>query len=117
MGFKLKFNSLEQIELRRKLGKDGEAQKFFTSEVARISDDYVPMDAGPLKNTKKIGPHTITYVQPYSKYQWYGVSKNGNPLHYGNGGLRGKEWCNRAVIDHKDELFQSVANFCGGKAK
>lgn len=110
MGFKLRFDDITQIEMRRKLGKDGEAQKFFTSEVARISDDYVPMRSGDLKNIKTVSQHQIRYTQPYARRQWY-ENKGAT------GGHRGKEWCNRAVIDHKDELFQSIANFCGGKAK
>lgn len=110
MGFKLRFDNITQIEMRRKLGKDGEAQKFFTSEVARISDDYVPMRSGDLKNIKTVSQHQIRYTQPYARRQWY-ENKGAT------GGHRGKEWCNRAVIDHKDGLFQSVANFCGGKVK
>ena len=110
MGFKLRFDDITQIEMRRKLGKDGEAQKFFTSEVARISDDYVPMRSGDLKNIKTVSQHQIRYTQPYARRQWY-ENKGAT------GGHRGKEWCNRAVIDHKDELFQSVAKFVGGKVK
>lgn len=110
MGFKLRFDDITQIEMRRKLGKDGEAQKFFTSEVARISDDYVPMRSGDLKNIKTVSQHQIRYTQPYARRQWY-ENKGAT------GGHRGKEWCNRAVIDHKDELFNSVARFCGGKVK
>ena len=110
MGFKLRFDDITQIEMRRKLGKDGEAQKFFTSEVARISDDYVPMRSGDLKNIKTVSQHQIRYTQPYARRQCY-ENKGAT------GGHRGKEWCNRAVIDHKDELFNSVARFCGGKVK
>ncbi|WP_252247443.1 minor capsid protein [Clostridium sp. ZBS4] len=110
MGFKLKFDDLTQIALRRNLQKDGKAQQFLTNEIARLSDDYIPMDSGTLKNNKSITQHSITYKSPYAKRQWY-ENKGAS------GGHRGKEWCNRAIIDHKEELIESVAKFCGGKAK
>ncbi len=110
MGFKLKFDDITQIALRRKLQKDGESQQFMTNEIARISDDYIPMKSGDLKNIKTVSAHQIHYKSPYAKKQYYTNAG-------ATGGHRGKEWCNRAIIDHKEELIESVAKFCGGKAK
>lgn len=124
MGFKLNLDTFQDIALKRNIQKDGKAQQLFTSEVARLSDEYVPFDNGPLKNTKKVKDHSIEYVQPYAQYQWHGVVMAGNPrkptnkpLHYGNGPLRGKEWTNRMWADRGQEIVQSIANFVGGRSR
>lgn len=124
MGFKIEMESFKEMALKRNLQKDGQAQQFFTNEVARLSDEYVPFDNGPLKNTKKVKAHSIEYVQPYAQYQWHGVVMAGNPrtptgkpLHCGNGQLRGKEWTNRMWADRGQEIVKSVADFVGGRSK
>lgn len=104
----LQLDPMDKILLKRKLQDNGPAQKFFSSEVARISDPYVPFRQGPLKNTVKVAAKSITYVQPYARRQWY--ENKGN-------GLRGKEWTLRAWADRGKEVVKSVANFAGGKAK
>jgi len=54
------------------LEENGEVQKFFTNEVWRLSDDYVPLDTGMLKNNVAMQPDKIIYTSIYSQYQWYG---------------------------------------------
>ncbi|KAI3349037.1 minor capsid protein [Clostridium botulinum] len=110
MGFKLKFDDLTQIALRRNLQKDGKAQQFLTNEIARLSDDYIPMDSGTLKNNKSITQYSITYKSPYACRQWY-ENKGAS------GGRRGKEWTNRMWQDRGQEIVKSVADLVGGKAK
>lgn len=110
MGFQIRMNDAGTIAMRRKIQKDGPAQRFMTNEVARLSDEYVPMDSGMLKNIKRIGQHTITYTQLYAKRQWY-ENKGAS------GGKRGKMWVQRAMIDRGTELVQSVAAFCGGRSR
>ena len=110
MGTKVKINidPTDKILLKRNLNKNGKAQMLFTSEVARLSDPYVPFDKGNLKNTKKVGVNKITYVQPYSRRQWY--ENKGK-------GLRGKEWCLRMWADRGKEIINSIAKLTGGKVK
>lgn len=98
----------DKILLKRNLNMNGKAQQFFTSEVARLSDAYVPMDTGTLKNTRKLDINKITYVQPYAKRQW---SKNKGK------GLRGKEWCLRMWANRGKEIKKSVAKLIGGHVK
>lgn len=110
MGTKVKINidPTDKILLKRNLNKNGTAQQFFTSEVARLSDPYVPFDKGNLKNTRSVGVNKITYVQPYSRRQWY--ENKGK-------GLRGKEWCLRMWANRGKEIVKSVAKLVGGIAK
>lgn len=110
MGAKVRINidKTDKILLKRNLNKNGKAQLFFTSEVARLSDPYVPFDKGNLKNTKKVDKDKITYIQPYSRRQWY--ENKGK-------GLRGKEWCLRMWANRGKEIVKSVAKLVGGRAK
>ncbi len=98
----------DRMLLKRNLNKNGEGQQFFTHEVRRLSDPYVPFLNGPLKNTAIEHKTNITYIQPYARRQYY--------EHKGKG-LRGSEWDKRMWADRGKEIVQSVADFCGGKAK
>lgn len=99
---------IDKILLKRHLNKNGKGQRFFTHEVRRLSDDYVPMLNGPLKNTAVEHEASIEYVQPYARRQFY--ENRGN-------GLRGAHWTERMWADRGDEIVRSTALFCGGKAK
>lgn len=94
-----------KILLRRYLNKDGKAQQFFTHEVRRYADPYVPLRAGTLKKTAIEKTSCIEYVQPYARRQYY--ENRGN-------GLRGKQWDRRMWADKKDTIVRSVAAYCGG---
>ncbi|MDV9723712.1 minor capsid protein [Clostridioides difficile] len=103
--------------LREKgLEKGGKAQKFFTHEVRRLSDPYVPRLNGVLKNTAREEVDKIKYIQPHAKKQYYenaGQGKEGTS----KGGKRGKYWEKRMLADNKGKLFGSVARFIGGRRK
>lgn len=105
---KLNLNPTQEILLKRHLNRNGEAQRFFTGEIRRLSDPYVPKDTSTLKNTAREDVKSITYIQPYARRQWH--------EHKGNG-LRGPKWCLRMWSDRGDEIVQSVASFCGGRAR
>ncbi|WP_148550662.1 minor capsid protein [Paraclostridium bifermentans] len=111
---KNEMDSVQKILLKRQLNKNGEVQRFMTSEVKRISDPYTPFMNGALKNTAKVDTDKLTYIQIYSHYQWKGVSKNGKKLNYNGGPMRGPHWVERAWADRGKEVIKSVANFAGG---
>ena len=110
MGFTVRINDAATMAMRRQIQKDGPAQQFMTNEVARLSDDYIPMRSGDLKNIKTISQHQIKYTQPYAKKQYY--TNTG-----ASGGNRGKMWDRRMVADKSTELVRSVAQFCGGRSR
>lgn len=111
----------------RGLGDSDRARVFLANEVARLSDPYVPMQQGILKNTKQIAGsgRTITYLGPYAHYQYVGEVMagrapkhyTGKPLTYHGAPMRGPEWDKRMMADRRDDLVQSVANYVGGKPK
>lgn len=98
---KVDINAVKIIKKKR-LEENGPAQRFFTHEVRRLCDPYVPKDKGPLKNTAVEGVKTITYVQLYAKKQYY--ENRGQ-------GMRGKKWEKRMMAQRGPELIRSVANF------
>lgn len=104
---KLDLDPTQEILLRRGLNEGGEVQQFFTSEIARHCDSYVPMDTGMLKNTKQIDTDSITYPQPYAQKQYY--ENKGN-------GLRGQAWDKRMMADRGNEIVEAVAKKAGGKS-
>lgn len=105
---KLKIDPADKILLKRNLNRNGKGQQFFTHEVRRLSDSYVPFLSGTLKNTAQELTNRIEYVQPYAKRQYY--ENRGN-------GLRGSHWTERMWADRGKEIIQSVAAYCGGKTK
>ncbi|MBS5327208.1 MAG: capsid protein [Lachnospiraceae bacterium] len=105
---KLKIDPADKILLKRNLNRNGKGQQFFTHEVRRLSDPYVPFLSGTLKNTAQELTSRIEYVQPYARRQYY--ENRGN-------GLRGSHWTERMWADRGKEIIQSVAAYCGGKTK
>lgn len=120
----LKLDPIEKIMLKRNLGKNSNGQKFFTHEIRRLADSYVPMDSGNLKNTAVEETGRIIYVQPYAKKQWYTHSGYHRIKVHGKSvrshtrrvstRKRGREWVLRMWADRKNEIISSVAKYCGG---
>ena len=111
----------------RGLGDSDRARVFLANEVARLSDPYVPMQQGTLKNTRQIAGdgRSITYPQPYAHYQYKGEVMagrapkhyTGKPLTYHGAPMRGREWDKRMLAARRDDLVQSVDGYVGAKPK
>lgn len=90
MVIRMQLDPKDQILLRRSLNKNGKGQRFFTSEVRRLSDPYVPRLTGRLKTDATEAISTITYNAPYARRRYY--------EHKGDG-LRGSHWAERMWAD------------------
>ena len=108
-----------KILKKRGLGSDNKARLFLASEVAKLSDPYVPMREGILKNTRIIASdgRNIKYPQCYAKKQYEGVSKSGRPFRYNGAPMRGREWDKRMMADRGQDVVRGLAKFVGGKPK
>ena len=134
----------DQIVTNHGLQPGGPVQKFFTSEVMRLSDPYVPFRNGPLKNSAHPTPDWdgIIYNTPYARYHWFGklmvdpITKKGafydprsgrywsrpntpkilttRDLQYTGGPLRGPRWVERCWIDNKDSIIRATEAYAGG---
>ena len=105
---RLQIDPADRILLKRNLNKNGKGQRFFTHEVRRLSDPYVPFLTGVLKNTATETVGSITYNTPYARRQYY--ENRGT-------GLRGAHWTERMWADRGKEIAKATAAYCGGKAK
>lgn len=105
----------------RGLGRNNKVQKYLASEVARLSDPYVPMQQGMLKNQRQIAQDgsQLVYPAPYAHYQWYGEvmagrapkQYTGKKLTYNGAPMRGARWTVRMLADKKHELEKNVETF------
>lgn len=112
-----KLVGMDKILSRRNLEDRGRAQEFFTNEVARLSNPYVPFKAGALKDTQvTISNGKIEYKAPYASRQYYSNSGNGKQG-TNKGGIRGKRWTERMWADKGSEIVKSVAVFVGGRSR
>ena len=127
-------------EIIQRLQPNGAAQYFFSSELMRISDDYVPMNTGVLKNSAYVESDgsAIVYNTPYARYLWYGKlmvdpytgkgafykegygfwSRPNTPkvlterdLEFKGSPRRGSMWVYRAFIDNQQQLQQELTDF------
>lgn len=104
-------------------GLGDRAQVFLASEVKRLSDKYVPMQQGMLKNQSVIASDgsTLTYTQPYAHYQYYGEAMagrapkqyTGKALNYHGAPTRGPFWVQRMMIDRGKDIESSLKNHLG----
>lgn len=111
----------------RGLGSSSAARKHLAATVARLSDSYVPMAQGTLKNTRQIDVDgkAVLYQQPYAHYQYYGEvmagrapkQYTGKAIDYHGGPMRGPEWDKRMMADRHDEVVDDLAKFVGGHRK
>ena len=105
---RLQIDPVDRILLKRSLNKNGNGQRFFTHEVRKLSDPYVPFLTGVLKNTATETVGSITYNTPYARRQYY--ENRGT-------GLRGAHWTECMWADRGKEIVKATAAYCGGKAK
>lgn len=111
----------EKILASRGLGSSNKVRKYIASEVARLSDPYVPMQQGMLKNQRTIASDgsQLVYNQPYAHYQYYGKvmagrapkKYTGDDLTYNGAPMRGARWTERMLIDKRAELENNIEKF------
>lgn len=124
--------NVNKILSSRGLGSSNEVQKYLASEIVRLSNPYVPMQQGDLKNRRTIAADgsEIVYTQPYAHYQWEGIVRGpnytngerfwsgkapkqptGEKLTYSGGSPRGPRWTERMLADKKKEIENNIEVF------
>ena len=122
-------------------GPNGATQRFFTSEVMRLSDNYVPRRNNILKNSAQMTNDGtgIIYKGPYARYHWFGkvmvdpITGKGSfydpisgrhwsrpntkkvltdrDMQYNEVPMRGPRWVERMWLDNKDMVIKSVEEY------
>ena len=122
MKIKVDINTAKILRARG-MGGDNRVQVYLASEVKRLCDPYVPMQQGLLKNTAAVSADgkSITYVQPYAHYQYYGEvmagrapqKYTGDKLTYHGTPMRGPRWEKRMLADKSDDLVRNIQTYMG----
>lgn len=94
------------------VGKNNvKAKKFFANELRTVTDPFVPLREGYLKNsaTIAIDGSFIQYNMPYARRLWFGdgFNFNGAPQ-------RGSRWVERSWTVNKEQLLQSLEKAIAG---
>ena len=75
------------------------------NSLARSCDPYVPFLNGPLSQTVEVTPEHVTYIQPYARYQYFGVDFK-HTLDYHP--LASAMWDKAMMKDRGDEFKKDV---------
>ena len=124
MTIKIETSALSKFIQFRGLQSGGRVQQVLTNEIYKQAEPYTPMRSKTLIRTAQVGKDHITYVQPYSRYVYYGKVMVGRPpkkainksLNYSGGGKRGALWIPRMWEEKKQEISKLVAKEAGGKS-
>ena len=87
------------------LGQDSVTMLEIHNLLAKMCDPYVPFLNGPLSQTVEVEPNCVRYVQPYARYQYYGIDFN-HTLDFHP--LASAMWDKAMLRDHGEEFVQQV---------
>jgi hypothetical protein len=104
-----------------------DAQKFTDSEVLRLCEPYTPLLTGTLVKTSilgtEIGSGTVSWIAPYSKYQYYGKVMAGKPktataknlVYHSGDNKRGSFWFARMKAVSGKSVVAGARRIAGGR--
>lgn len=143
----VQFEGADKILNRCGLDEGGDVQRFFSTQILRISDPYVPFRAGVLAAQGRVADEgdAVIYAAPHARVHWYGklmvdpstgkgafhdpvtgrfwsrpnVKKmlSSTDMTYNGAPLRGPRWCERAWIDRKDEVREAMEAYISYRQK
>ena len=130
-------NSLSQIVAVRGLEVRGPVQQYVDSEILRLSDPYLPMQRGRLKQGgitgTDVGSGEVVWNGPYARFLYYGKVMVGinsrsawarkgerkvvteKNLSYHGAPMRGAFWFERMKKDKLDSILNGAARIAGGE--
>lgn len=81
---------------------------------AKTIDPWVPFLEGPLSQTVEIEPHCIRYIQPYARYQYFGVGFN-HTIDYHP--LASALWDEVAMQTQRETFIENVRQILARRAR
>lgn len=94
------------------LDEGGTVQQYFTRQLAKEMNNYIPYDKGRLKDDSVIiGNDYVKYDIEYARKQYFTNVKGGTK---NRSGLRGKLWDKRCWNDKGDIILKRVSKFLKG---
>ena len=76
--------------------------------LAKKCDPYVPYLNNPLSTTVEITSDHVRYVQPYARYQYFGVDFNHTLTHHP---LASAFWDEAMLRDHREEFEAEIKEY------
>lgn len=111
---KVQMATLRVLLAGRGLESRGRVQRYIDSEVLRLTDKYVPMDTGKLKESgirnTKIGSGEVVYRTPYARRMYYNPQYN-----FSGAPMRGAYFFERSKIDNKKTILNGACNVAGAR--
>ncbi len=100
----------------RGLTGGGRVQQYIDATVLRLSDPYVSLKTGTLRNSgilhTDVGSGEVQYRTPYGAKQYYDGAKPGTSP---SGGKRGRLWFERMKADHLGEIERGARRIAGAQ--
>lgn len=111
MGLRFRWNH-KQATIKRLVGNN-KVGMFLAETWGTMFNKYVPADKIILASSYRTEPFRVTYYQPYSHYQWRGISMLGNPLNYSHEKhiLATDHWEESASKDKSKEVAKAVTEY------
>lgn len=81
---------------------------------AKMCDPYVPFLEGPLSQTIEVSPKSVKYVQPYARYQYYGVGFNHTKDYHPQSTAL---WDKVMMSEHGEEFVEQVKEILARRAR
>lgn len=99
----IKVNLGRAIERKLKtIQDDAETRLAIHNTLAKRCDPYVPFLEGPLSQTHQVTINGVKYIQPYARYQYYGVNFNHTTDFHP---LASAKW-DKAMMRDKGDVFR-----------
>jgi hypothetical protein len=113
---KIKLPSVETMVKELGLERQGRVQEYMDSEVARLSEPYVPMDTGyttrSVLELSHFGSGTIKYNAYYTNKEKTKTIWDDDRLNFQGAPMRGNYWVFKAMIaGGYDKLVDGVGKF------
>lgn len=84
------------------------------NEFAKRCDPYVPFLEGLLSQTVEVTAQGVRYVQPYARYQYYGVLFNHTLEHHPQASAK---WDEAMMAEHGDEFRAQIHDIIRRRAR
>ena len=112
MSVKVKMKTATQVLKDKGLNKGGAVQQYFTKQLAKEMNNYVPYTTGRLKDDSvEVKDDCIIYGNSEVKYAEIQYYKNERGGQRNRTGLRGKLWDKRCWNDKSNIILKRISKF------
>ncbi len=107
------FNDLQFVAQKLGVSRDGPVQNYLTDLVMQALPDFMPRESGLLVS-KMSKPYSskIRVQGPYARFLFFGLKKDGTPVHYDNDNPQGtSHWDRRMAAARGRSIASQVKSY------